>query len=120
MIKILQLIDHIYVCNKEKYHIAGLIINSTVEHFPTIFIEDCNNRIINKWQRFIRLIWEYSGDSYWTNVMEEEYPEIAYNICLILFKDARDMAFPEVIINQTKNEPWLTKGLLFPVSQKVN
>ena len=36
-----SLIDHIFVSNKSNRHIAGIIISSLSDHFPTFYIEEC-------------------------------------------------------------------------------
>ena len=35
------LIDHIFVSNKLKGYIAGILISSLSDHFPTFYIEEC-------------------------------------------------------------------------------
>ena len=35
------LIDHIFVSNKLKRYIAGIIVSSLSDHFPTFYIEEC-------------------------------------------------------------------------------
>ena len=41
------LIDHIFESNKTQNHIAGIIISSLSDHFPTFYIEECKTTKIN-------------------------------------------------------------------------
>ena len=41
------LIDHIFESNKTKRHIAGIIVCSISDHFPTFYIEECKTEKVN-------------------------------------------------------------------------
>ena len=106
------LIDHIFVNSKAKNHIAGIILNSTVDHLPTFYIEDCNEKPQIPTSYLTRLINKESIESFenilrpynWVNILDEENPEIAYSNFFNILEGARDMAFPEVMIKPTKNK----------------
>ena len=126
------LIDHIFVRSNTKNHIAGIILNTTVDHFPTFYSEysppqndGCKpytTRKINSEtsDAFEKLLGSHS----WSSVILEKEPESAFSNFFAILNEAKDIAFPEVMINQKKrkwsHDPWMTPGLLISCRKKVN
>ena len=125
------LIDHIFVCSCTKNHIAGIILNTTVDHFPTFYSEyspaikvECKpykTRKINNdsLDAFGRLLGTYS----WSSVIQEKEPENAFSNFFSILEEAKNIAFPEITIKPKKkkwsHDPWMTPGLLISCKNKT-
>ena len=74
------LIDHIFVSNKLKRYIAGIIISSLSDHFPTFYIEECQITQVSKKPFKTRIINEKTIPGYenilktapWGNVIKDD------------------------------------------------
>ena len=74
------LIDHIFLNNKQKGYIAGIIISSLSDHFPTFYIEECKTQKISQKPFKTRIINEKTIPGYenilktapWGSVIKED------------------------------------------------
>ena len=123
------LIDHIFESNTVNIYIAGILISSLSDHFPTFYIEECNTfKEIPKPFK-TRLINEETIPGYenilksanWGSVMKED-PKTAFDEFFQILGDSGNLAFPEVEILPKKSRscrsPWMTAGLLISSKTK--
>ena len=125
------LIDHIFESNKLKRHIAGIIISSLSDHFPTFYIEECKTQKVIPKKFKTRIINEQTIPGYesilktatWGNVLQDD-PKLAFDNFFKILSDSGDVAFPEVEITPkittTFRSPWMSKGLLISSKTKNN
>ena len=118
-----SLIDHIFVSNKTNRHIAGIVISSLSDHFPTIYIEECKldksapkpykTRLIN--EETIPGFEKLLKTAPWDCVKKDD-PKVAFDNFFEIICNARDIAFPEVMITpkaaKPMRSPWMSSGLL--------
>ena len=118
-----SLIDHIFVSNKINRHIAGIVISSLSDHFPTFYIEECRVQKVASKPYKTRLINDETIPGFenllitapWDRVMKDD-PKVAFDNFFEIIGNATDVAFPEVEITpkSAKNvrSPWMSSGLL--------
>ena len=123
------LIDHIFESNTLKSHIAGIIISSLSDHFPTFYIEKCTIEIEIPKTCKTRIINEETIPGYlnilkmasWGNVVKDD-PKSAFDNFFQILDNCKDVAFPEVEVIPKKSctfrSPWMSKGLLISSNRK--
>ena len=123
------LIDHIFESNKIKRHIAGIIVCSISDHFPTFYIEECKTEKFNPKPFKTRIINSQTIPGYlnilktapWGNVIQDN-PKQAFDNFFQLISESGDVAFPEVEVkpklSSTFRSPWMSKGLLISSKNK--
>ena len=116
------LIDHIFESNHSGRHIAGIIVCSLSDHFPTFYIEECKTSKIDPKPFKTRIVNEETIPGFekllksapWGSVMKED-PKLAFDNFFQIIKDSSDVAFPEVLVkpklSKTIQSPWMSKGL---------
>ena len=105
-----SLIDHIFVSNKINRHIAGIVISSLSDHFPTFYIEECRVQKVAPKPYKTRLINDETIPGFenllrsapWDCVMKDD-PKVAFDNFFEIIGNARDVAFPEVVITPKSN-----------------
>ena len=109
--------------NKSNRHIAGIIISSLSDHFPTFYIEECKiekvvpkpfkTRLIN--DKTIPDFEKLLKSAPWDSVKKDD-PKIAFDNFYEIIGNASDVAFPEVLIKpksvKSFRSPWMSIGLL--------
>ena len=118
-----SLIDHIFVANKSSRHIAGIIISSLSDHFPTFYIEECKiQKVVSKPYK-TRLINDETIPGFesilktapWERVRIDD-PKVAFDNFFEIIGEATDIAFPEVEVKpktaKSLRTPWMSSGLL--------
>ena len=118
-----SLIDHIFVSNKSNRHIAGVIISSLSDHFPTFYIEECKiGKVVPKPYK-TRLINDETIPGFekllksapWDSVKKDD-PQVAFDNFFEIIGNASDIAFPEVLMKpksvKSFRNPWMSSGLL--------
>ena len=124
------LIDHIFESNQLKGYIAGIIISSLSDHFPTFYIEQCTTKKLILKPFKSRIINEETIPGYenilktapWGNVIKDE-PKLAFDNFFQILDDSRDVAFPEVNVKPKPSlsfrSPWMSIGLLISSKTKT-
>ena len=123
------LIDHIFVSNKLKGYIAGILISSLSDHFPTFYIEECQTVKVSQKPFKTRIINEKTIPGYenilktapWGNVVKDD-PKSSFDCFFQIISDAVDVAFPEVEvkpkISSSFRSPWMTPGMIISSKNK--
>ena len=118
------LIDHIYRNNICKASISGIILTDVADHFGIFYCVKCKptqskNAIIKKRsfsERNVNLFKSYLDEMNFTQILQINCPNEAYNNFIVMYKEAFEKAFPllDKIPNSkyTKRESWMTTGLL--------
>ena len=123
------LIDHIFESNKTKRHIAGIIVCSISDHFPTFYIEECKTEKVNPKPFKTRIINSQTIPGYlkilktapWGNMFLDNAKQ-AFDNFFQLISESGDVAVPEVEVkpklSSTFRSPWMSKGLLISSKNK--
>jgi hypothetical protein len=118
------LIDHIYTNNICKASISGIILTDVADHFGIFYCVQCKptqskNAIIKKRsfsERNVKLFKSYLDEMNFTQILQINCPNEAYNNFIVMYKEAFEKAFPLLDkrpnSKYTKREPWMTTGLL--------
>jgi hypothetical protein len=95
------LIDHIFESNKENRYIAGIILSSLSDHFPTFYFEECKTVKISQKPFKTRIINEKTIPGYenilrtapWGSVFKDD-PKSSFDSFFQILSEAGDVAFP--------------------------
>ena len=123
------LIDHIFESNKTNRYIAGILLTSLSDHFPTFYIEECKTVKIAQKPFKTRIINEKTIPAYenilrtapWGSIYKDD-PKSSFDSFFEIINNAGDLAFPEVDV-KPKNcssfrNPWMSRGLLISSQSK--
>ena len=123
------LIDHIFESNKVNRYIAGIILSSLSDHFPTFYIEQCKTVKVSQKPFKTRIINEKTIPGYenilrtapWGGVFKDD-PKYSFDSFFQILSDAGDVAFPQVEVkpktSSSFRNPWMTSGLLISSKNK--
>ena len=123
------LIDHIFESNKANRYIAGIIISSLSDHFPTFYIEQLKTEKISSKPFKTRIINENTIPGYeqllksapWTSIYKDN-PKSSFDSFFQIIGEAGNLAFPEVDVRPKNSSsfqnPWMSKGLLISSKTK--
>jgi len=125
------IIDHV-ITNSSFPAFESLIVTSRIsDHFPVIFFVPTSKPRSNRKSIFARDFSEKNIGKFketlhslrWRAVLDEEDPQIAYNVFSDIFFNLYDLQFPLKEIKFNKNfhnkEPWMTKGILVSRIEKI-
>ena len=108
---------------KSNRHIAGIIISSLSDHFPTYYIEECEIEKVVPKPFKTRLINDQTVPGFekllksapWDSVKRDD-PKITFDNFFEIIGNASDVAFPEVLVKpksvKSFRNPWMSSGLL--------
>jgi hypothetical protein len=117
------LIDHIFESNKSQRYIAGILISSLSDHFPTFYIEECKTSKIQQKPFKTRVINEKTTPAFqniiktapWGSIINDD-PKSSFDTFFQIIGEAADVAFPEVEVKPKMScsirSPWMSSGLL--------
>jgi len=125
------IIDHVITNTILTNYNSYIITSGVSDHFPVVFFPQEPKPHVAKKAVYSRdfsepnlLKFEQSLHSIrWGFVLEEEDPQIAYNLFSDLFFNLYNLHFPlrEIKFNKNlhKKEPWMSKGLLISRNEKM-
>ena len=122
------LLDHICTNIIDDTFDTGIIISDLSDHFPVFYIRYLQTKPKKPEPIKINKIDDSSKDAFtsllnsysWNNVIQDNNPETAFDSFFNTINSCFDLAFPEKVVNQSKNKkplnPWMSEALL--VSRK--
>ena len=101
------LIDHIWKNKRCTLYKSGIIINSLSDHFPVIYIEEGRHEKIQLPDKYTRNINSTTIPGFcnllksasWSNVFNENNPELAFSNLFEKVNSIRDISFPELVFS---------------------
>ena len=110
-------------------YIAGIILSSLSDHFPTFYIEECKTVNISQKPFKTRIINEKTIPGYenilrtapWGSIFKDD-PKSSFDSFFQILSEAGDVAFPQVEVkpktSSSFRNPWMSSSLLISSKSK--